>query len=96
MDIEEDNIPEQIDQEEIPQPVRRSIQYEVPVNILEPTMRGKTYETNNLITQTVQANQHTFVYTTKEATLLGQIFAQAYDLTKGINNFGNKGLDSAL
>ena len=33
---------------------------------------------------------------TEEATLLGHIFAQTYNLTKGINKFDDKGLTCAL
>ena len=59
-------------------------------------MRGKKYQTNNLITQNVEANEHTINYTTEEAIVLGQIFDQAYNPTKVIKNFGNKGLNAAL
>ena len=59
-------------------------------------MRGENYQTNNLITQTVEANEHTINYTTEEAIVLDQIFAQTYNPTKLINNFGNKELNAAL
>ena len=54
MNTEEGNIQGQINQNEMPQPVRMCTQHVALINILEPTMRGKTYRTNNLITQTVE------------------------------------------
>ena len=59
-------------------------------------MKGKTYETSHLITQTVEANKHTIDYKTEEVTVLGQIFTQTYSLTKVIKKFGDKRFDAAL
>ena len=57
VDTEVENIPEQIIQEVIPQPVRRSTRHEAPVDRLEPKMRGKIYETNHSNTKTVEENE---------------------------------------
>ena len=48
-------------------------------------MIGNTYETNHLVMKTVEANKHTFEYTTEYATVLGHIFSKTYSLEKGIN-----------
>ena len=61
-----------------------------------PQMKGKTYQNNHLITQTVEANECTIEYTKEEDIVIDQIFSQTYSLTKGINNSGDKGLYSAL
>ena len=63
---------------------------------MEPTIRGEKYQINNLITQTVEANEHSINYTPEEATVSGQISTQTYSLIKGINNFCDKGLNVAL
>ena len=52
-------------------------------------MIGKKYQTNNLITKTVESNEYKIEYTTEEATVLVQIFAQTYKLMKGIKRFGD-------
>ena len=57
MDTEEENLPEKIYQEEIPQPVRRYTLYVGQVHRLEPTMRGKIYQINHFINQTVEENE---------------------------------------
>ena len=44
----------------------------------------------------MQANEHIIEYTTEESTVLGQMFSQTYNLTKGIYNFGDKGLYATL
>ena len=54
VDTEQEKVPEQIDQENIPQPSRRSKRHIAPDHILEPTMIGKTYQNNHLIIQTVE------------------------------------------
>ena len=72
--------------------MRRYTRHATPVHILVPTVRGNTYQTNNLMTKNVEENEHTIEYTTEQATVLGHIFAQTYSLTKGIKIFGNKGL----
>ena len=59
-------------------------------------MIGNTYETNHLVMKTVEANKHTFEYTTEYATVLGHIFSKTYSLEKGINQFGDKRLYDAL
>ena len=56
MDTEEENQPEYINQEEIPQPVIRSTRHTTQINRLETTMRVQMYQNNHLITQTVEAN----------------------------------------
>ena len=61
MDAREENPPEQINQE-VPQPVRRSTQHATPIHRLEPTMIGETYHNNNVITQTIEENEHTIEY----------------------------------
>ena len=63
MGTEKENPPEQIYQEKIPQPSRRSTRHTAPVHILEPTMIGKTYKTIHLIMQTVEENKRTIEYT---------------------------------
>ena len=64
MDTEEGNPLEQINKEEIPQPMRRFTKHTAPIHILEPTNRGNTNHTNHLITQNVEANEHTIFCTT--------------------------------
>ena len=76
VDTEEENLPEHINQEEIPQPVRRSTRNVSPIYRFESTIRGKIYHTNHLKTQTVKEIDHTFDYKAEEVTLLGQIFSQ--------------------
>ena len=44
----------------------------------------------------MESNEHTIEYTTEEATVLGQIFSQTYNLIKGFMKLGDKGLNSAL
>ena len=56
VDTEGDNLPEQINQKETPQPLRRSTHHEAPVHRLEPTMRDKTYKTNHLDTQNIESS----------------------------------------
>ena len=53
-------------------------------------MREKTYQTNNFITQVVEANGYAIEYKTQEATVLGQIFYQTYNLLKVIKNLVTK------
>ena len=96
LDTRGENPLEHIYQEEIPQLVRRSTQHAALVNRLEPTIRWKTYQANHLIMQTVESNGRTIENTTEEATVLGHICPQTYSLTKGINKFGDKGLDAVL
>ena len=76
--------------------MRMSTQHATPIHRLEPTMIGKTYHTNHLITKIVEANEHTIKHTTEDATVLGNIFTQTYNLTKLIRKFGDKGLNAAL
>ena len=57
-------------------------------------MKGKKYQTNNSIMNTVEANEYTIYHKTKEASVLGQIFAQKYNSTKVIKTFGDKGLNA--
>ena len=54
MDTKEENLPEKINHEDIPQPVRRSTGHAIPIHGLEPTMRRKMYENNNLIMNNVE------------------------------------------
>ena len=44
----------------------------------------------------MEANEKKVEYTTEEAIVLGQIFSETYNLTKGINNFGDKELNYAF
>ena len=67
-----------------------------PIHILQPKIRGKTYQTNTLITQFMEENEYTIDYITEEAKLLGQIFAQKYNLSEGMKKFGDKGLNYVL
>ena len=90
VDNEEENPPDHIDQEEIPQTVRRSTHNAAPIHRLEPTMREKAYHNNNLIMEILEANEHTIEYKTEEAIMLGQILAQTYNLSKGIKKLGDK------
>ena len=81
MDTWEENTPKQINQEVL-QPVRISTRHATPSHLLEPTIRGKTYQTKNLITKTAEANEYTIDYITEEAIVLGQILSQTYNLTE--------------
>ena len=54
MDDDGENITKKVDQEEVTQSVRKSTCHVSPIHRLEPTTRGKTYQTNHLITQTVE------------------------------------------
>ena len=59
-------------------------------------MKWNAHQTNNLITQAVEANEHTIQYTEREAIVLGHIFSQTNNSSKGVQKFGEKGLYAAL
>ena len=44
----------------------------------------------------MEANEYIFKYTTENATVLGQIFAQTYNFSEGIKKFGDKVLNATL
>ena len=83
------------DDEPIPEPLRRTTRTPKPRSFLKPSFKGQVYEeTNHLITQVHPEN--TLDYESAEAEILAQAFVQTYNLTRGIQKFGDKGRQAAI
>ena len=90
---DEDEIPR--DDEPIPNPPRRTARTPKPRSFLKPSFKGQIYEEmNHLVTQ-IHPEQ-TLEYESAEAEILAQAFVQTYNLTCGIQKFGDKGKQAAI
>ena len=88
-----DEIPR--DDEPVPESPRRTTRIPKPTSFLKPSFKGQSYdETNHLITQVHP--EETMLYEPEEAEILAQAFVQTYNLTKGIQKFGDKGKQAVI
>ena len=91
--IEINEIP--MDDEPIPDPLRRSTRTPKPRQFFKPSFEGKIYEeTNHLVTQVHP--KETLEYEAGEVHMLAEAFVQTYNLTRGIKKFGDKGRQAAI
>ena len=91
------NTEDELFDEPVPEPPRRSTRDAKPREFLTPRWNGRSYETNHLVTQVHP--KETLEYTEEEAPVLARImekvFVVTYSLKKGIAKFGKRGTDAA-
>ena len=110
-DNDDDNDDDDVDEDKTkaePEGPRRSARETKPVESYEPSMTGKVYETNHLVTQMLERAEYDDEYVLlmirtimdmrdkDENSEVGSSFAETYSLNTGIKKLGERGYNAAF